>query len=332
MFRDRSGMALVLTLLAVSFLVAVTLQLFSSVNRQMQAAHNLQEAVRLDAMTFSGLNLARAALLADQRENQFDSLHDSWNALDAEAVSALFDQGRVEVSVTDLSGRLQVNALVSREKDAAKRRRQEKRQHDMWYRLLTSGRFAIESEDEAVALIDALKDWIDQDNAERDHGAENDYYQALDNPYSARNGPAEYPEELLLVRGMSKQLFYGDPKHVGLVDYVTTAGLDGKININTAPIEVLQVLSEGISKEIAQELIDFRGEKRNIDFLSRSDWVRRVSGFPGDLELDQDLLTVVSHDFLVTVTAKGSGMVKTGIGLVHRDDKQTQKLLYWKVE
>ena len=47
MLRDRSGMALVLTLLAVSFLVAGTVQLGSSVNWQMHSAANQEKIVRL---------------------------------------------------------------------------------------------------------------------------------------------------------------------------------------------------------------------------------------------------------------------------------------------
>ncbi|RWX45880.1 hypothetical protein H206_00719 [Candidatus Electrothrix aarhusensis] len=57
LLRDRSGMALILTLLAVSFLVAITVRLSTSVNQQMQAAANQSTAVRLDAMLLSGLIL-----------------------------------------------------------------------------------------------------------------------------------------------------------------------------------------------------------------------------------------------------------------------------------
>ncbi|MCW5201540.1 hypothetical protein VU12_01220, partial [Desulfobulbus sp. US4] len=89
LLRDRSGMALILTLLAVSFLVAVTVRLSTSVNQQMQAAANQSTAVRLDAMLLSGLNLARAALLADQKDNEntSDSQFDSWGTIDSALLS-----------------------------------------------------------------------------------------------------------------------------------------------------------------------------------------------------------------------------------------------------
>ncbi len=330
--RDRSGMALLLTLLAVSFLVAVTVQLSSTVNWQMEAAHNLRDSVRLKAMVRSGLNLARAALSADQRQNKFDSLDDEWNRLDPATLSSLFGRGKLSVKVIDQSGLLQVNALVSQEKDGIKRRQQEKRQFDLWIRLLTSGRFAIESKDEAVALVDSIKDWIDKDDEVRDHGAESAYYQGLDPPYSARNGPIEYPEELLLVRGMTRKLFYGDKEHAGLAEYLTIAGRDGKININTAPLGILQALAPGITGEAAGRLIDFRRQKRNMDLLASPDWYSQVRDFPDDIVLDRNIVTVVSHCFLVSVTAADDGMVRTGSGIIRRDDRRRQTLLYWKVE
>ena len=105
-------MALVLTLMAVSFLVAITVQLTTSVNWQMQGAGNLRDSVQLDAISRSGLSLARAALLADLKKNNFDSEHDSWGVKLTEDAQSLFGQGKVTVEVTDLSGKLQVNALV----------------------------------------------------------------------------------------------------------------------------------------------------------------------------------------------------------------------------
>lgn len=118
LLRDRSGMALILTLLAVSFLVAITVRLSTSVNQQMQAAANQSTAVRLDAMLLSGLNFARAALLADQKddEDHSDSPFDRWGTLDSALISGLFS-GTLDIMVTDLSGRLQANALVWSEKE-----------------------------------------------------------------------------------------------------------------------------------------------------------------------------------------------------------------------
>ena len=324
-------MALVLALMAVSFLVAITVQLFVTVNWQMQAAGNMGDSVQLDAATRSGLNLARAALYADQQENAFDSLHDGWNTLNQERMARLVDIDKLAVAVTDLSGRLQVNALVSTDKDLSKKGRQEAQQRELWLRFLTSGRFAIEDREQAEALLDAIMDWIDKDDQERDKGAESSYYQGLNPPYSAHNGPVSYPEELLLIRGMTPELFYGKDGHSGLGQFITVAGQDGKINLNSAPPEIIQALAPGIDEEAAAKLVEYRQQKENREALASPGWYKTVSGFPGDVNIQEDLLTSKSKYFQVAVTAENNGVTCTGTGVVYRDDSGEQQLLFWEV-
>ncbi|GAB4344652.1 MAG: hypothetical protein Kow0089_21300 [Desulfobulbaceae bacterium] len=322
-------MALVLTLMAVSFLVAVTVQLAASVNWQMQGAAAIRDSVQLDGVCRSGLSLARAALFADFKENTFDSEHDVWNKVGAGGGSSLLGAGNMELAVTDLSGLLQVNALVPEEKDAKKFEELQKKQIELWKRLLNSGGFAIDDPDEVDRLIDALIDWIDEDDRERDKGAESGFYLSLSPSYSARNGPVTYPEELLLIRGMTKELFYGNEDHPGLVKYLTVAGRDGKININAAPREILMILDQNMTAENAEELTAFRGDEDNRGVLADAQWYKQVSGA---LDLPKDLITVQSAYFLVSVTGKQNGMQRTGTGIIVRDNKKGgQQLLYWEV-
>src|SRR3990172_2894258 len=56
---------------------------------------------------------------------------------------------------------------------------------------------------------DGILDWRDSDNLRRLHGAEADYYLGLPEPYAPKDGPFESVDELLLVRGISRALFYG---------------------------------------------------------------------------------------------------------------------------
>ena len=165
---NQSGLALVLALLAISFLVAVTMQFMITIDRQVSVSTIQREQVRLDSMVLAGLHLARAALLADQLENKFDSPQDSWAAFDQEKIKALAGDVDLSVTVTDLSGRLQVNALGNVAN---------KKYREIWQRFLLSGRFAIANEDEVEALLHALGDWIDSDYKERPQGAEEPYYQ-----------------------------------------------------------------------------------------------------------------------------------------------------------
>ena len=61
-----------------------------------------------------------------------------------------------------------------------------------------------------VQHVAALRDFIDPDDALRPEGAEQEYYSALAQPYCVRNGPLDTLEEILLIRGFTPSLLYGE--------------------------------------------------------------------------------------------------------------------------
>lgn len=68
-------------------------------------------------------------------------------------------------------------------------------------------------------IADAIRDWIDADDTTREYGAESEHYESLTPAYSAKNGPLETTDELLLVRGVTPLLLYGeDANRNGLLD------------------------------------------------------------------------------------------------------------------
>lgn len=68
-------------------------------------------------------------------------------------------------------------------------------------------------------IADAIRDWIDSDDSARTYGAESEYYESQSPQYSAKNGPLETIDELLLVRGVTPDLLYGeDANRNGLLD------------------------------------------------------------------------------------------------------------------
>jgi uncharacterized membrane protein YgcG len=68
-------------------------------------------------------------------------------------------------------------------------------------------------------IADAILDWIDSDITDRPLGAESDYYLTLATPYEPPNGPLDSLDDLLLVRGVTPELLYGeDANRNGLMD------------------------------------------------------------------------------------------------------------------
>jgi general secretion pathway protein K len=309
--------------LTISFLVAITIQLMITIDRQVAVAGAQREQVRLDGMVHAGLNLARAALESDLQENAYESPHDVWATLDPERLKALTGDVALKVVVSDLSGRLQVNKLGLGAKE-------EYRQ--IWLRLLLSGRYAVAGADEAEDLLDALADWVDQDSDERRGGAEESYYRSLDPPYSCRNGAFVTVEELLLVKGMTPKLLYGDGEHEGLINAITVMGNSGQINLNTAPLPVLQALTPEMSAKLAQELIEFRENRENAKVLANPDWYREVSGFPASIEFSNELVNPVGKYFEVRSTASVNQFSRSGSGIIERKEDHRQTLLSWKLE
>jgi hypothetical protein len=68
-------------------------------------------------------------------------------------------------------------------------------------------------------LVDALIDYRDADAEPRPDGAEQDYYDELDSPYSIKNGPLATIEELFMIKGFSGPIVYGEDANLnGLLE------------------------------------------------------------------------------------------------------------------
>ena len=68
-------------------------------------------------------------------------------------------------------------------------------------------------------LADAILDFIDSDETARESGCESEYYESLTPPYPAKNSPLDSLDELLLVRGVTLGLLYGeDANRNGVLD------------------------------------------------------------------------------------------------------------------
>ena len=70
-----------------------------------------------------------------------------------------------------------------------------------------------------IETADAILDWIDTDDTKRPYGAESESYESMTPPYKAKNGPLESLDELLMVKGVTPALLYGeDANRNGLLD------------------------------------------------------------------------------------------------------------------
>jgi general secretion pathway protein K len=108
------------------------------------------------------------------------------------------------------------------------------------------------------AIVDSIQDWRDPNDEHRLSGAESDdYYLKLPVPYRARNANLDSTFELLQIKGITPELFYGAGGQPGLRDVVTVRSV-GQININTVGPVVLRAL--GLSEAEITTIIQTRRE------------------------------------------------------------------------
>ena len=154
--------------------------------------------------------------------------------------------GTVSLNITELESKININTADG----------------PMLQQVLTS--MGADANDISV-VSDSILDWISPGDYARPAGAKSDYYLGLTPSYSAKNAPIDNLDELLLVKGVTHDMYYGGssapsntpfPEHklgfghapgqqpnyaFGLRD-VFTPFSSGKINILTADENVLQVI------------------------------------------------------------------------------------------
>jgi len=130
-------------------------------------------------------------------------------------------------------------------------------QKEMWNQMLS----LYVDDQQADEISDAIVDWTDEDDLHMLNGAESDYYMGLTPPYPARNGPFYSIEELLLVRGITEEMFYGTWDKPGLADMLDMQpGNRRKFDLNSCSKGILMAFLE-ITSEEADQLIQIRREE-----------------------------------------------------------------------
>jgi len=310
---NNRGIALITVILIISILVAVAIELNRSSRAAIYDAANLSDGIKLTYIAKSGFYGA-AALLANSNNN-YVTLRDNW--AHAEMLSAqsqtLFTDGYFIATVEDEAGKIPLNKLVNDTPDNPVIK-------NILIRLLSQPEFGLD-ERKITEIVDSIKDWIDTDNSASPYGAETSYYASLDPPYEAKNAQLDCIEELLMVKGITKEIFNGTKEKPGLARYVT-ADSDGTININTAPKMVLRALSPDINAEAADRMDEYRRKDGNV--LSDTAWFLRMASVPTGTEI-----TVKSNYFKIISVGSMKNMEQSLSGVVKRSGKSVQ-IIKWR--
>jgi general secretion pathway protein K len=154
----------------------------------------------------------------------------------------------------------------------------------------------------------------------------------LEEPYKAGNHLLEFVDELLQIRGITPELLYGTNETSGLADYINVSKGDGKININTVPPLILQALDDRIGTEDAENLEAYRTDEASYDNLENSSWYLSVDGWPGDIIIDERLLTTAGTHFLVTAEATYHESSMKMSSVIKRTGEDKLEFMFLKID
>jgi general secretion pathway protein K len=263
--KTEAGVVLIAVLWIFAGLAIIALSFSKESRVEVAAARNAQ------SMEYSYF-VARAGMMAtiyqiiQKRQTPVPQTDESPDAIDLGKVTGSFGGCVYDVAIQDESGKLSIN--------------NNNPMLDERIRALMDA-VGIDKHD-ADIILDSIKDWRDMDSNTQPNGAENDYYQTLNPPYKAKNDRIEVLEELLLVRGMTSDYFYGHPERTsegsiinkyGLSKYLSAYQTGAQINANFASIPVL--LAIGVPPETAKLIYDRR---RTKPFKNSQELIREFAG------------------------------------------------------
>jgi general secretion pathway protein K len=168
-----------------------------------------------------------------------------------------------------------------------------------------------------AGLAEAVVDWLDSDGeVMQPNGAEDPYYLALDPPYRTAGRRVVDLAELARVRGFDADTV------ARLAPFVTALPEETPVNVNTAPIQVLQALVPGLSTEELARVVE---ERKKKPFQSRDDFLRALSRPPSESVGAQ--LDVKSRYFSAETTVRLGRVVVAYRALFQRRDRRFPALV-----
>jgi len=126
---------------------------------------------------------------------------------------------------------------------------------ERWRRIIEA--CGVLEEEARDGIVDSVLDWVDGDSLHRLNGAESDYYEEQGLEYGCKNREIDVVNELLLIKGISFDLYAGGAGHPGLIDLLSPYGRDDKLDINSCAPAAF-ALVEDLPPEVIGEIIAYR--------------------------------------------------------------------------
>ncbi|MGL4370668.1 MAG: general secretion pathway protein GspK [Spirochaetota bacterium] len=201
---SQKGFVLIIVLLVSAMLITVSGQFFMNTQTNISYMSNFKNEAQALELARAGLSVSIFMLEADRTgkagsilpgintNSNIDSYKDIW-AIDFPELPV--ENGKIKTVIRDEQSKINLS-IIATEFDITP-------YYNIAKRLLFNMGFP---ED----FVDSIKDWIDPDQNKSGYGAESfDYYSTLPRPYSAKNAPLDSIDELLMIKGITPEIFYG---------------------------------------------------------------------------------------------------------------------------
>lgn len=355
---SNDGIALIIVMVMIVVFAILAGGLAYTMKVETKLARNSNWDTELEWLGRSGIEYAKWLLTpCGGPAAQFDGLNQKWAGSISDTNSCfegfsltdnLLGHGKFSVKIKDLDSKFNINLVMVAPE------------------IVDQGLILIGADAaEAPHIRNAIADWIDPDDDPRvgSTDTETSYYMNLQPPYKAKNGPIDDLTELMMIKGITPEMFYGsggsavantrgipasnrfnqrfgeEPVYpIGFADLFTTIS-SGRINLNTASAEVLQLIPD-MDASLANAIIQFRngpdgaaGNEDDMPFRS----VGEVASVPGVTPQMQGMFTKYfgtrSQAFEVEVEAEIDAVKRTYYALLVRTGQGAQIVtcyMYWR--
>ncbi|HIJ39564.1 MAG TPA: hypothetical protein HPP90_00590 [Deltaproteobacteria bacterium] len=369
--KNENGIALFMVLWVLMLLSVIVGEFCYAMRTEVNVTRNFKEQTEGYYIALGGLNRAISELVRnefipektssntnvedrnDARRNPFlpagTSAGNEKEAEDVEADGSRWrinsqippiplGQGRFEVMIGNESGKVDIN----------------KAGESLLKTMLQS--LDMEQHEKDI-IVDSILDWRDENDLHRLNGAEDDYYHSLPEPYECKDADFDSIEELLLVRGVTREIYLNRLKDMvtvskpkgassktktgsrkpgaGLGIRKISAGYKkaeaemNKININAASRAMLLSLPF-MTEDLVQAIMDYR---EAADFKSLTD-ISKVLGSEVYNAISPYLTLDLSPFYTITSVGKlNDSKIRSGVEVmveISKSYKSGYRVVKWR--
>lgn len=270
---SQRGIVLVATLWVLVVLAVLVGAAIETSRLEQQIARNSVARVQARALADAGLALGIKAVI-DRNPN------DPW-PVDSTPRIVSYAGRKIEIAIQDELGKIDLNAAP----------------HESLGKLFAATGVAT---DRIASLVDAIRDWQDEDNLKHARGAEIDDYRSAGLEYGPRNGLFESIDELEQVKSLSRPLV--ERLRPALTIYSRSPFVDSA----TAPRLVLLALVDGDMGRVDEAAAERRSQPSNQATTTRLfDLTARA--FTIKARVDMPNGVAGSREMVIRFTGKPSG-------------------------